>query len=112
MTKLTIMAAINIFTLFLLIIYTNLIKLEHNKMDNSIKMLNGYSFKDRHINKLLLSIGIYLIPVGIISIKASNYFKLELLSIVGLICLVDIVVTIITITITERKNLKDILKGN
>ncbi|MDD2371483.1 MAG: DUF1430 domain-containing protein [Firmicutes bacterium] len=100
-------------TIGILIAYSIMIYMEKEKMELSIKMLNGYSFMARHGKKLLNTMLLYIIYLPAFYFVHWNKTEMIALTIL-LICilLLDLITSYIFIRIYERKNIKDILKGN
>ncbi|KAF0092653.1 MAG: Bacteriocin-associated integral membrane protein [Fusobacteria bacterium] len=100
-------------TIAILIAYSIMIYMEKEKMDLSVKLLNGYSFIGRHGRKLLRTILFYIffLPSFLfVRGNATETMALALL-LVGIVIL-DLLLTYIFISIYEKRNIKDILKGN
>ncbi len=100
-------------TIAILIAYSIMIYMEKEKMELSIKMLNGYSFMARHSRKLLTTILMYFVYLPAFYFVQCNTTEMTALAIL-LICvlLFDLVSSYIFIKIYEKRNIKDILKGN
>lgn len=100
------------FILILLVIYSTIINMEKIKVENSICILNGYGFIERHKRKLLFLFFIYLI-LGCLMVLIGNGFseKIAFAILVLSVWVIELIVTIITIFIIEKQNLNDILKG-
>ncbi len=100
-------------TIAVLIAYAIMIYMEKEKMDLSIKFLNGYSFWGRHSKKLLRTILFYILFLPTFYFVRGSVLETKALALLLLgIVILDLVATYIFIRIYERRNIKDILKGN
>ena len=100
-------------TIAILITYSIMIYMEKEKMDLSVKLLNGYSFIGRHGKKLLRTILFYILFLPSFLFVRGNATETRALALllVGIVIL-DFLLTYIFISIYEKRNIKDILKGN
>lgn len=100
-------------TIVILIIYSTIIYMEKQKMELSVMLLNGYSFLGRHGKKFLRTVLFYIIfiPSFIFVRGSANETMALVLLIIGILIL-DLLVSYIFISIYEKRNIKDILKGN
>lgn len=109
--KQSIAAATIILVLVLLIIYTGIIRMERKKIENSVKILNGYSFFTRHKSILLFSYILYMVPITFILLKKFDNID-KLVSMILGIWIIDLFITTTTIYLYEKRNLKDVIKGS
>lgn len=100
-------------TIAILIAYSIMIYMEKEKMDLSVKLLNGYGFLERHGKKLLCTILFYILFIPTIYFVRNSMIELRAVGILlAGILILDLLVSIIFIKIYEKRNIKDILKGN
>ena len=100
-------------TIAILIAYSIMIYMEKEKMDLSIKLLNGYSFIGRHGKKLLRTILFYIFFLpSFIFVRGNTTETRALALLLVVIVILDLLLTYIFISIYEKRNIKDILKGN
>lgn len=113
LSQIAVIFIIGSITIAILIAYSIMIYMEKEKMELSIKMLNGYSFMDRHGKKLLNTMFLYFIYLPAFYFVRGNPTEMIALGIL-IICvlLLDVITTYIFIKIYEKRNIKDILKGN
>lgn len=100
-------------TIALLVVYSVMTYMEKNKLDNCVKLLNGYGFLERHGRKLCSVILFYVpfLPVLIIVRKSGE----EMMAIGMLLCgavLFELLASLVLIRVYEQRNIKDMLKGN
>ena len=100
-------------TIAILIAYSIMLYMEKEKMDLSVKLLNGYSFIGRHGRKLLRTVLFYILFLPAFFFVRGNDAEMKAvgLLLVG-IMLLDLLASVLFIRIYERRNIKDILKGN
>jgi putative ABC transport system permease protein len=100
-------------TIAILIAYSIMIYMEKEKMDLSVKLLNGYSFLGRHGKKLLRTILFYILFLPTFYFVGENVLETRALALLisGMVIL-DLLLTYFFIKIYEKRNIKDILKGN
>ncbi len=100
-------------TIAVLIAYSIMIYMEKEKMDLSVKFLNGYSFLGRHGKKLLRTVIFYILFLPAFYFVRGSVLETKALALllVGIVIL-DLFATYIFISIYEKRNIKDILKGN
>ncbi len=100
-------------TIAVLIAYSIMIYMEKEKMDLSIKLLNGYSFIGRHGKKLLGTILFYITFIPAFYFVRGSILETKALALLLVaIVILDLFATYIFIRIYEKRNIKDILKGN
>lgn len=100
-------------TIAILIAYSIMIYMEKEKMELSIKLLNGYGFLDRHGKKLIHTMCLYIIFLPTLYFVRNSMIELGwVVLLLVSIMLLDLLVSIILINIYEKRNIKDILKGN
>ena len=100
-------------TIAILIAYSIMIYMEKEKMDLSVKLLNGYSFIGRHGKKLLRTILFYIFFLpSFIFVRGNTTETRALALLLVVIVILDLLLTYIFISIYEKRNIKDILKGN
>ncbi len=100
-------------TITILIAYSIMIYMEKEKMDLSVKFLNGYSFLGRHGKKLLRTILFYILFLPTFYFVKGSFFETRELALLLLgIVILDLFATYIFIRIYEKRNIRDILKGN
>ena len=100
-------------TIVILIAYSIMIYMEKEKMDLSVKLLNGYSFIGRHGKKLLRTILFYILFLPAFYFVRGNTTETKALALLLLVIVIlDLMLTYIFISIYEERNIKDILKGN
>jgi putative ABC transport system permease protein len=100
-------------TIAILIAYSIMIYMEKEKMELSVKLLNGFSFLGRHGRKLFRTILFYILFLPTFYFVGENVLETRALALLisGMVIL-DLLLTYILINIYEKRNIKDILKGN
>lgn len=100
-------------TIAILIACSIIIYMEREKMDLSVKFFNGYGFFERHGRKLLETMTLYVIFLPAFYFVRGNVKEITAvgLLLVGIMML-DLLISIIFINLYEKRNIKDILKGN
>lgn len=100
-------------TIAILIAYSIMLYMEKEKMDLSVKLLNGYSFIGRHGRKLLRTALFYILFLPAFYFVRGSAAEIKSLGLllVG-IMLLDLLASVLFIRIYENRNIKDILKGN
>ena len=100
-------------TIAVLIAYSIMIYMEKEKMELSVKLLNGYGFLDRHGRKILVTILTYIMFLPAFYFVGGNVKEMMAVGIllVGIVAL-DLMLSIIFINIYEKRNINEILKGN
>lgn len=100
-------------TIAILIAYSIMIYMEKEKMDLIVKLLNGYSSLGRHGRKLFSTILFYILFIPTLYFVRNSMVELRAVGIlIAGIMMLDLVLSIIFINIYEKRNIKDILKGN
>ena len=100
-------------TIAILIAYSIMIYMGKKKMDLSVKLLNGYSFLGRYRRKLVGTMLTYILFLPAFYFVRESQIEMRAVGILLIsIMILDLLISIIFIRIYEKRNIKDILKGN